>query len=320
MKHESSSFAFSKREIKVLRVIADNQNVSIHDISSRLGKSEGPVSQTIKNLEKKGIVEVKRAGMRKLVAISDRNYAVSLSEMIRAEPYIPWENVLSDSNLPVLFKNVVGERSFGHNISTATSWRVVRNLSALGMNIGPHTEYLSKNRNLVRFINEYADYVSMKYIKEEIPSNAIILWRRGYRCLFKVRGTSSHEDKSLSDGTFPTSLTVSPYYELKFITEDSYYYHDPKLTELTIEDVILHTLLIDPDSQTYASYAILLALKNIKHVDLDLLQQKASDYHLEKTVADFVAYIMSKGKIREWPFPDPNELSAQTNLYGIVVN
>ena len=51
-----------------------------------------------------------------------------------------------------------------------------------------------------------------------------------------------------------------------------------------------------------------------------LLQQKASDYHLEKTVADFVAYITSRGRIRGWPFPDPNELSAHTNLYGIVVN
>ena len=258
--------------------------------------------------------------MRKLVAISYRNYAISLSEMLRAEPYIPWENVISGSSLPVLFKDVVGERSFGYNVSAATLWRVVRNLSAFGMNISPHIKYLSKNRNLVRFINEYADYVSMRYIKEEIPPNAIILWRSGYRCLFKVRDTSSHGDKSLSRGTFSTSLTVSPYYGLKFITEDSYYYHDPKLTELTIEDVILHTLLIDPDSQTYASYAILLALKNIKLVNLDLLQQKASDYKLEKTITDFVAYIRSKGKIREWPFPDPKEMSAQTDLYGIVAN
>ena len=54
MKHELPSFAFSKREIRSLRVIIDNQNVSIRDISSQLGNEKDPYLRQLKILKKKG--------------------------------------------------------------------------------------------------------------------------------------------------------------------------------------------------------------------------------------------------------------------------
>ncbi|EQD78880.1 hypothetical protein B1B_00485, partial [mine drainage metagenome] len=137
-----------------------------------------------------------------------------------------------------------------------------------------------------RFISEYSDHVSRKYLMEKLPRDAIILWRSGYRCLFKIRDITKKKTKRLLVDTFPTALTVSPDYGIRFLASDSYYYHDPNLTELTIEDAILHTLLIDPESQTYGTYALLLAFKNEKELNTDLLKDKSLDYKLEETVGN----------------------------------
>ena len=117
--------------------------------------------------------------------------------------------------------------------------------------------------------------------------------------------------------TFPTALTVLPTYGIQLLTHDLYYYHEPNLTELALEDVILHTLLIDPESQTYSTYALLLALKNKRIIDMNLLLEKSRKYKIVDLARNLVKYIESNGRIREWPLPDPNELQEQTDLYGV---
>lgn len=312
-------YAFSKREIATARVISDRQGSSIHDLSTTLGKSESSISQTVKSLERKGIVETRRNGIKKLVDISDRNYALSLREMFMAEPYVPWEKVISNSNIAVLFTNLTEEDSLGHGISSISSWRAIHNLSMRGMYVTSPEKQSAGNRNLSRFIIEYSDHVSRKYMTEKLPGDAIILWRSGYRCLFKIRGYSRKDAVSLPPETFPTALTVSPDYGIQFMTSDLYYYHEPNLNKLAIEDAILHTLLIDPESQTYSTYALLLAFKNEKEIDMDLLIDKSRKYNLVERIANFVKYIKSNGKTREWPLPSQEELREQADLYGVTI-
>ncbi len=273
----------------------------------------------VKSLEKKGFVETKKEGMKRVVNISNINYALSLQEMFKAEPYVPWEKLISNSSMAVLFRNVMREESFGYEISSISSWRVIRNLSMHGMFITPPEKQLAGNRRLSRFISEYSDHVGRKYLMEKLPGDAIILWRSGYRCLFKIRDITNKKTGRLPVDTFPTALTVSPDYGIRFTALESYYYHDPTLTELTIEDAILHTLLIDPESQTYGTYALLLAFKNEKELNTDLLKDKSRNYKLEETVGNFINYIKSHGNKRAWPFPEPDELREQAELYGVVV-
>lgn len=319
MKEQTLPFAFSKNEIATARMISSHGGESIRELATIMGKTESSVSQNVKSLESKGIVKTKREGMMQSVGISDRNYALSLSEMFKAEPYVPWEELISNSNIAVLFKSTTGEESFEYGISSATLWRAVRNLSMHGLFTAVPEDPPVGSRRLSQFISEYSDHVSRKYLIETLPRDAVILWRSGYRCLFKIKNISKNETEKLPIGTFPTALTVSPDYGIQFLTQDSYFYYEPSLNGLTIEDVVLHTLLIDPESQTYHTYALLLAFKAKSEINESSLLTKSRNYKLEKRVKNLINYVRSQGKRREWPLPKPDELQEQANLYGIVI-
>lgn len=319
MKEQMLPFAFSKREIATARAISDHKYASIRDLSTIMGKSASSISQTVKILETKGIVKTKRRGIKKLIEISDRSYALSLQEMFRSEPYVPWEKLISNSNIAVLFRNLTGEGSFEYGISSISLWRGRQNLSKHGMYFTSSEKQSAGNRNLSRFIIDYSDHVSRMYLAEKLPGDAITIWRSGYRCLFKTRDYSKKVAEILPAGTFPTALTVSPDYGIQFLTSDSYYYHEPNLNKLDIEDVILHTLLIDPESQTYSNYALLLAFKKKRKIDLNLLIDKSRKYKLVDRTRNFVKYIKSNGKTGEWPLPDKEELQEQADLYGVLI-
>lgn len=319
MKEKMLPFTFSTGEVSAGRVISNRKNLSIHDISISTGKSESSVSQIVKKLESKGIVEAKRKGMRKIVNMSERNYAFNFSEMLRSEPNISWEKILSNSNIAVLISSITGEETFEEDISSISKWRAIRNLSLYGIYHDSKEEHLVWNRNLASFLREYADYVSLKYLTEKIPENAIIIWRSGYRCFFKIRDHSMPGSKKLPDWVIPTALTASPAYGIQYITRDFYYYYEPRLDKLSLEDVILHTLLIDPDSQTFNTYAILLALKNRNQINFNLLLAKSRKYELLERIGDLIDYLKSNGKIRKWPLPEPMELQEQADLYGVKI-
>lgn len=175
MKEQMLPFALSKGEIVTARVISNNRRLSVKEISAMTGKSESSVSGKVKSLETKGIVKTQKQGMKKYVEISDRNYAISLHEMFKVKPHVPWEKILSNSNIAVLFKDVTGEETFGYGISPVSIWRGVRNLSMHGMLFGVEKGFGIRDRNLARFIAEYSDHVSRKYLLELLPQEAVIL-------------------------------------------------------------------------------------------------------------------------------------------------
>ena len=320
MKEKMLPFTFSKVEITAGKVISNRRNLSIRDLSISIGKSESSTSQIVKRLETKGIVESKRTGMKKIVNMSDRNYAFAISEVFRSEPNIPWEKTLSNSNLAVLISNITGEEIFEDGLSSISKWRAIRNLSMYGVYHNSHEKHIIWNRYLSSFLKEYSDHVSLRHLTEKIPEEAIIIWRKGFNCLFKIKSDSSAGFKKLPDSAIPTALTASPSYGIQYITGDSYYYYQPRLDKLSLEDVILHTLLIDPDSQTFSTCAVLLALKNRNKVNFDLILTKSKKYDLVGRTTDLIEYIKSNGKSRKWPLPEPKELQEQADLYEVKMD
>jgi hypothetical protein len=258
--------------------------------------------------------------MKKIVNTSDRNYAITLSEMIKNEPNIPWEKILSYSNLAVLISNITGEDAFEDELSSISKWRAIRNLKMYGAYYNSQKRHPIGNRNLSSFLKEYSEHVSLKHIIENIPEDAIMIWRKGFSCLFKIKSNSINGRKKLPDSSIPTAITASPHYGIQYITGDSYYFYEPRLDRLSLEDVILHTLLIDPDSQTYNTYAVLLALKNRNKINFDLLLTKSRKYDLIEKTTNLIDYLKSNGKMRKWPLPKPDELQEQGDLYGVKID
>ncbi len=318
MKEQMLPFALSKGEISIARALSKSNGPSIRELSVMLDKSESSISQAVKGLERKGFITTRREGMRKSVDTSFRNYALSLIEMLKAEPYVSWEDLLSNSSIAALFRISASDARLGNSISQVSLWRSIQKLSAHGM-LSPDGHAIG-DRYLSRFINEYSDHVSRNYLLENLPESATILWRSGYSCLFKIRNATQSAIEKLPTGSVPTAVTKSADYGIRFLTPDSYFYFEPELKELTVEDVILHILLIGPESPTYSAYALLLAFKAGKDMDPELLLKRSQIYGLEERALSLTSYVESHGRRRKWPLPKVEELQEQADLYGIVIN
>jgi DNA-binding Lrp family transcriptional regulator len=322
MKTPMQGYALTSDELSAVRAISEQRKLSIAELASKLDATEGWASRVAKRLEEKGIVEKRRHGMSKSVEIVDRAHAQLLAEMIRAEPYIPWEKVLSYSNMAVLLANATGERDFQRGLSEVTRWRNLRNLAAHGL-VPKGGNKSDLNLKLIHFAEAYADFISAKFGREVLPQKAIMIWQKGYSYFFKVgrRELKKEEEvKILGKNFIKTALSSFPQYGIQFITDDLYYYYEPAVKKLDLEDIILHTLLIDRGSQTYTIYALLLFFKKIKSINFQILKEKSKRYDLLESVENIIHFVDSKGAIRPWPLPKWSELREQANIYGIDID
>jgi predicted transcriptional regulator len=178
-------YALTSDELSAVRAISEQQKLSIAELAPKLDATEGWASRVAKRLEERGIVEKRRHGITKSVEIVDRDHAQLLAGMIRAEPYIPWEKVLSYSNMAVILANATGERDFERGISEVTKWRKLRNLASHGLlpKVGNKSNL---NLKLMHFAKAYADFISAKFGRKVLPQKAIVIWEKGYSYFFKV--------------------------------------------------------------------------------------------------------------------------------------
>ncbi|HKW04545.1 MAG TPA: hypothetical protein VJN71_04525 [Nitrososphaerales archaeon] len=259
--------------------------------------------------------------MSKSVEIVDRDHARLLAEMIRAEPYIPWEKVLSYSNMAVLLANATGEKDFQRGLSKVTKWRKLRNLAAHGL-LPKGGNKSGLNLKLIQFAEAYADFISAKFGRKVLPQKAIVIWEKGYSYFFRIGRRELEEEKVKISGKnfIKTALSSFPQYGIQLITDDLYYYYEPAVKKLDLEDIILHTLLIGRGSQAYTTYALLLFFKKIKSISFQILKEKSKRYGLLESVVNIIQFVDSKGGIRPWPLPKWSELREQANNYGIDID
>lgn len=309
MKQRLEQYMLTKPEITTFKELT-KQQLSVSEIADALGKSNSLASIIVKSLKEKGLIETQqKGGAKKLVSIADTNHAQYLADLIKNEPYVPWEDVLSYSNSKVL-SNYLLSTSLGKDVSETTKWRALRNLAAHGMLASP--KQAASNARLRLFIEALADYAGRKLASETLPRGAVIFWRKGASYLFKVKAqvkTGPHFHR--------TALTVFPRYGIQFVTDEEYYVYDSSGRIPTVEDYIVHTILIDPSSATYIGYAALLLLKKLKSLDTEVLRKKAEYYGTATIIGGMLHYVNERGVGSESPFPKWEDFIQLAGLYDI---
>ena len=307
MRQQLERFALTKSEISALRHLSERA-LSISELAAALGKSTSLASHITRSLQSKGFVRTQRKGMSTLASISQNNHAQALVDLIKNEPDVPWEAVLTYSAMNLLFERF--ERLDFNERSRSTRWRATRNLAAHGML--SDSSRIASNARLVHFLDAYGDYVTRAFALEVLPSDAAIIWSRGYRLLFRVgRG------RKLPSRFLKTAISALPSYGVQLVSEYEYHFYAKGTDSLSLEDVIIHTLLVDPTSQTFATYAIIAILKNSRKLDFESLMQKAGEYGIEPFVGSIQRYIDSKGGLRPRPLPRWDELKEAALEYGV---
>lgn len=298
----------SKPEITAFKELTKRE-LSISELADALNRSNPSVSLVVKSLKGKGFAEIKREGTRRIARVAPTDHAQYFSNLIENEPYVPWEKVLSYSNSKVLL-DLWFSSSLGKDVSNTTRWRALRNLAAHGMLAEPGK--VASNQRVRRFVEAYADYVSRAIAARILPTGSVVIWRKGDSYLFKTK-----QSAKLGTGFHETAISVFPRYGIRFITDEKYYFFDSKKRSLTLEDNLIHTLLIDPTSETYTGYALLLLLKESKKIAKDRLVERSKEYGLTRLTNSLLRYVETEGKERSFPLPSWDGLGELAKLYAI---
>jgi DNA-binding Lrp family transcriptional regulator len=302
MKVELQPYAMTRNEVRLLRELC-NKRLTITKIASILGVTPGLASRLVRDLEKKGFLTDTRKGSSKEIRFSTNLHAQLFSELIKREPDVAWENVLPYSRLGVMMGRI--GLSLGANYSRTTRWRAIRD-------VGAHGQLRERNHILKEFLQAYYDYISRDFASKKLPQDAAVIWRKGLRYLFRVP-----VGEVVGVGFLPTAISVFPRYGIRLVTKYDYYLYEPAVEHLSVEDHIIHTLLIDPNSSTYSTYAILLLLKTAERVDRSRLTAKAEEYGVREAVQALLDYLDTRGKERSFPLPPYSELLEKAVLYGV---
>jgi hypothetical protein len=134
--------------------------------------------------------------------------------------------------------------------------------------------------------------------------DAVILWRRGKEFLFKSKSEIRAEN------VVPTAISVFPDYGIQMLSDFYYYFHTPR--EMSVSDHILHTILIEPRSMTYNSYALLLYQKTVPGEIL----AKAELYDLREHMETLLEYLRKREKVSDFT-PTWGEYLELTGVYGL---
>jgi DNA-binding MarR family transcriptional regulator len=272
--------------------------ISITEIADLLGLDHSTISTTVSSLFEEGLVQKHREGKKTLIRRSDTLHARSLEEFIKEYPRLPIEDLFSYSSMEILgmlmhphnIKDIAAMTALNrHTVSEALS-----KLSKYGLILKERGKFVinKRHRQLADFINSYWRHFANQCLREE---DAVILWQRGPEFLFK---TQIEAGKSIEpDNIKATAITVFSRYGLRLITGTRYYFHSRR--RLTVEDQIIHTILIDPQNPICNSYAAGLIMQS----GAKNLPDAARVYDIPEHVESLQEYLRTKKKNSNFVLP-----------------
>jgi Mn-dependent DtxR family transcriptional regulator len=308
MKITSAPYEFSRTELEILRELTQS-SASISELAKRIGKSQPTSTAAIEKLQAKGFVATKRAGMRKIVEISQAKHAQLLKELFLAYPHVPWESILANSQILPLLKL---EHAAPESVSRITEWRAMRNLMAHGIIInGTQGQTVNPRfHKISEFIRELVNYTNSR-LAAQVTKRASIVWAYGSQFIMRAPAGTAIADKRFK----PTATTALATYGIRLISDVEYYYFSPLRKALRPEDITLHTILID--GVTNVTYALIFMAK-VK-TDPDILLVAAEKLGLRSQVEGMLHFLASHEPQNGAVLPNWSEFTDRARDYGVRI-
>lgn len=284
----------NRREILIFRAL--DRPKSVGELSEEVRLAQPTVSLHIAKMVEKGLVEKERKGKKVYVSRGMTQHAQILSELLGEYPRLPFEDILSHSRLDILgvmsVRRSISGISAAAGISRQSVSPAVKELTKYGVLLKEGRSYYLNPRHgaLREFIASYWSFINRRRAAS-LAEDAVILWQRGKEFLFKSKREIEAEKVR------PTAITVFPDYGIQMLSDLHYYFHSPR--KMSVLDHILHTILIEPESMTYNSYALLLYQKTMPE---DILT-RAELYDLREHMEILMEYIKRSEKISDFTAP-----------------
>lgn len=314
MSLRTSQFMFTKSEIKALRAIAMNK-VTVSEMHDQLMISQSWASVLIKKLQRKSMVSTKRVGMKKYVQINDAKHAVLVKELLQIYSYIPWEKLLSNSSLLILFE-VFNNSTYKlqDRVSKRTAFRRLAKLAEHGIIKESKGRYTINPRYepLTKFLEEYQSYIIREIVGSIVPG-AVTLWQKDLECLIR---TSNHVIKR--DHLFRTGISRFSDLGIKLITNYDYYFYSERKKKLRKEDIVLHALLAEKDSVRNVTYCLIYIKKFEEELDKKYLLIQAEKFNLQDLVQQILSFLKNRKKTPHTMLPSWSEFVEKAKEYDVI--
>jgi hypothetical protein len=237
-----------------------------------------------------------------------------LKELLTKYSHIKWENVLSGLGIDVLFQILTDSYDIKESISPATFWRYSRDFMALGIVVetGENLQINDRFSLLKDFLDEYQTFM-IKTIVSSVSSNAIMLWQKDFECLIRVPKTTQVTQKGFSK----TASSRLQDFGIQLISDFDIYVYSKRKTAIRVEDIILHTLLIERENVRYVTYCLLLLKKEMKQIDKNYLLKKAMWYNLSLQINTMLEFLRTRGTRSGSGLPTWNEFMVKMREYQI---
>lgn len=268
----------SKNEIKAFGLLPK----TITQLAKELEISKVASFKITEKLVKDGLSTKNRQGKEVIVTKEKTIHAQELEEIIRNFPKLPIEELLSNSNLPLisLLDCPLNSEELRQilNITRQWTYKQIKKLSRYGIILKEKKGYsVNPIHNKIHSFARYYYIYNNNQKMREISEDAQIIWQHGNEILFKTK-------KDLTK--YPTTaVTAFSKYNLPLMGDTKYYYNTKR--KLQTSDIILHTILINPQSKTYNAYACLLYEKT-KPKDII---KKARIYSLMGHIKDIIIFL-----------------------------
>jgi predicted transcriptional regulator len=280
-----------------------NHPQTISELSLLLELDHSTISKAVNSLKNAGLVTKQKKAQYVYVNRSESLHSQSLREILIEYPRLPLNNILTNSSLHILsvLKNPysIVEIAEITELNRKTVSSTIHELAKYGIILQKENKYFFSKRHplLNNYVNNYWKYRTNKSLKA-ISAKAVLIWQRGPEFLFKIDAEFTDTNKMVMKSSIhPTAINVFHKYGLKVMSDTRYYFHSKRA--LRSEEYVIHTILIDPHSSIYNSYALALYSK----LDSPELMKLGRYYDIENHVKSLLEYVTIKKKNNDFVLP-----------------
>ncbi|KUH34411.1 hypothetical protein APY94_01905 [Thermococcus celericrescens] len=302
----------SKIEVRILLKLKGEKTIT--ELANALSLSIYRTSILVASLERKGLVRTEKRGKYKIVSLSEAKPAELFRKLTSRFGHMPLDEILSGRNLALLavLKRTplsAHELCIKSNLSRSTLYYVIDKLSDYGL-IGKKDGgyFLMERYELFHgFAVEFYELQNSIKARKFSEDSALIWGGVGEFIL------STGEYKGRDVGSFHlTGLERFSDFGVDIIgTGRHHYYYSEKAKRLSLEEVIVHALLIDFSPRTIL-YSLVLLLAYKGRINQKKLFNLGRKYGV--SVSELLGYLEGK-EVKRYPYPPMDEVREIFKMY-----
>ena len=325
----------SEAELRTLEILVTEKSVS--ELSEDLEYSLSYTSEVVSKLEEKGLVDTRKEGKQRLVSLSESKATELYRKLVQSHSHVDWEGLLSGKAVEILFyldepvsASELAEMTDTHRV---TVHRILDRFLKRGI-VQKHDSRYRLNENFLT-VNDFSkEYFHQ--VHREITSSNLLIIDTQENIQFKLTfqdvekyGSESYDILWENPYTFLLSTNDSlrienpdfhltgperfQEYGIELITTDRrHYFYNEDIDEITPQELVCHTLLID-DGMRYRTYCLLLIEKEDIHEEVLEVSEK---YGIEEIVNSLIRYLEGEDIVK---MPERTEFESAARKYGVDV-